>query len=1032
MKNLIVIICCLMGVFLQAQTLDPVTENPEITEMNKLDARSSFFPYRSMELAKSNDLTSAENYLLLNGIWQFNYSESPESRPVDFYKNSYDTSNWSAIKVPGNWEVEGFGVPIYVNASYPFAKGQASPPDIPDGHNPVGAYKRDFELPSNWREDKIYIHLGAVKSAFYIWINGEQVGYSQGSKLPAEFDVTEYVKPGKNSVALEVYRWSDGSYLECQDFWRLSGIERDVYLYSRPQVQLQDYWAKSGLVNNYTDGDFNLTLDVKSFSSKKQKGRVEVKLLKSGEEVFSGSSGYELLENGTSTLSFTQIIKDVKSWSAEDPALYELDIVVKDKKGGVLEAISKKVGFRTSEVKDGQYLLNGQPILFKGVNRHEHDPVTGHVVSRQDMLKDIQLFKQYNINAVRTCHYPNDPYFYELCDKYGIYMIDEANIESHGMGYALHKTLANNPEWLKAHMERTQRMIERDKNHPSVIIWSLGNEAGNGYNFYNTYLLAKKLDTTRPTQYERAGLEWNTDLFVPMYATPKYVEEYANNEEFTKPLVQCEYAHAMGNSMGGFKEYWDLYEKYDKLQGGFIWDWVDQGIKTVKNGREIYAYGGDFGPEGTPSDNNFLNNGLVQPDRTPNPHIHEVKYVHQNVKFYDKDVSKGYIIMKNWYFFRDLSNYTLNWEIIENGIVVENGSIDNIVTKPQAEKIINIPFKTSFKPDEEYFLNIDVKLKADEPLLESGYTIAYEQFQLQESSIKGPELSTQPISYKEQNDVITVNGDDFKLVFDSHEGVLDQYNYKGNSLITSGPEVNFWRSPNDNDYGAQTQKKYKVWKDVTKGIEVSSSIKTLNESSVEVRFKRDLLNGDAQVVETYVVYGNGAIQVTNEFKAIKGSHPNLFKFGNRLILPKDYKTIKYYGKGPFEAYTDRQHAAKVGLYTQTVKEQYFPYIRPQETGNKLDVRWVDIIKENGSGLKFLSSSPFSFSALNYSQEDLDSGDEKGQKHAGELDARPEIYINIDGFQQGLGSINSWGTLPMDQYLLPYKDYSYSYWMMPVK
>ncbi|MBD0831605.1 glycoside hydrolase family 2 TIM barrel-domain containing protein [Aestuariibaculum sediminum] len=1017
--------------FFNAQTLDPVLENPAVTEINKLPARASFFPYRSIELAQENELSKADNYLLLNGIWKFNYSESPEQRPKDFYKEEFNTSGWSNIKVPGNWEVEGFGIPIYVNQSYPFAKGKVSPPDIPDGHNPVGSYKRTFEIPDNWEGQDITIHLGAVKSAFYIWINGERAGYSQGSKLPAEFNVTEFVKPGENTIALEVYRWSDGSYLECQDFWRFSGIERDVYLYARPKVQLNDYFAKAGLTNQYKDGALDISLEIKNIEEKRQKGTVEVSLTKEQQIVFNASSNFEIEGSAATNVSFSKIIEKVKTWSGEHPNLYNLNITLKDKKGHVLEAISRKLGFRTSEVKDGQYLLNGQPILFKGVNRHEHDPITGHVVSKEDMLKDIQLFKQYNINAVRTCHYPNDPYFYELCDEYGIYVVDEANIESHGMGYALHRTLANNPDWLKAHLERTERMIERDKNHPSVIIWSLGNEAGNGYNFYNTYLLAKKMDTTRPTQYERAGHEWNTDLFVPMYASPEGVENYANNDEFNKPLVQCEYAHAMGNSMGGFKEYWDLYEKYDKLQGGFIWDFVDQGLKTEKNGREIYAYGGDFGPEGTPSDNNFLNNGLVQPDRTPNPHIYEVKYIHQNVKFYENDLANGLVDLKNWYFFNDLSNYKLNWEVLENGMVVESGTLEDITTQPQAKKEVRIPFKTSFKSGAEYFLNIYVQLKEDEPLLEAGYTIAYEQFQLQKGLFNAPELSTLPVTYITKDNLISVKGNHFNLVFNKTSGLLEEYTYKGKNLIEKGPQINFWRAPNDNDYGARTQKKYKEWKNAAQDGDVTTSVKQINQSEIEIVFTTDLFDGDAKVTVTYQIHGDGVLKVSNQFKAIKGEHSAMYKFGNTMVLPRTYNRINYYGKGPFEAYADRQHAAKFGLYKQTIAEQYFPYIRPQETGNKLDVSWAELIQEDGTGIKFLSEKPFYFSALNYSQEDLDSGDDKTQKHAGELDARPEVYVNIDGFQQGLGSINSWGALPLGQYVLPFKDYSYSYWMMPV-
>ncbi|MGC1633067.1 MAG: glycoside hydrolase family 2 TIM barrel-domain containing protein [Gelidibacter sp.] len=1016
----------------QAQTLDPVIENPDVVGINKLDARATFFPYNSLELAKEDDLSKAGNYLLLNGIWQFNYSDTPEVRPADFYREDYDTSKWNTIKVPSNWEVEGFGIPIYVNASYPFQKGELNPPDIPDGDNPVGSYKRTFDVPNDWNGKDLFLHFGAVKSAFYVWVNGKKVGYSQDSKLPAEFNVTEFVKPGKNTIALEVYRWSDGSWLECQDFWRISGIERDVYLYARPKVQLADYFAKAGLENNYTDGVFDLSIDLKSIDAKKQNGTIGVEITRDDQSVYSASSVYELTSNSEKTFKFNKILPQVKTWSAEIPNLYQLNIVIKDKKGNVVEAISRKLGFRTSEVKDGQFLVNGRPILFKGVNRHEHDAVTGHVISREDMLRDVRIFKEYNINAVRTAHYPNDPYFYELCDEYGIYVVDEANIESHGMGYALDRTLANNPAWLKAHLERVDRMVIRDKNHPSIVIWSMGNEAGNGYNFYQTYLSAKKIDDTRPIQHERAVHEWNTDLFVPMYDTPDQIEAYAKDKRRVKPLVLCEYAHAMGNSMGGFKEYWDLFEKYDKLQGGFIWDFVDQGLKVERNGRTIYAYGGDFGPEGTPSDNNFLLNGLVQADRTPNPHIYEVAHIQQDIKFYENDLANGMIDIKNWYFFRDLSNYKLNWEVIANGEVVESGTINALDMAPQAKKAVKIPFKTQLKNDVEYFLNVSAVLIADEPLLKAGHRLAYEQFQLQEGTIQTPEKAKEPVVYKTKGDVITVTGKDFELVFNQKSGTLTDYNFKNKSLLNHGPEVNFWRAPTDNDYGAGTQKRYKVWKDAGTSSPVTTSVKQLSKSELQITFTRVLFNGDANLVETYVVDGNGAVKVTNDLKAIKGEYPDFYKFGNKLVLPETYKNITFYGKGPFEAYTDRQHAAKVGLYKQTIAEQYFAYLRPQENGNKLETRWVSITKDDGSGIKFLSETPFSVSALNFKEEDLHSGDERGQEHAGEIDPRKEVFVNIDGFQQGLGSINSWGTLPLEPYRLHYKDYSYSYWMVPIE
>jgi beta-galactosidase len=1031
-KKTILFLLLITGSFTNGQTLDPVIENPDVIAINKLPARASFFAYENLALAKDNDISRSERHFSLNGTWKFNWVKSPELRPKNFYKNDFSTKEWDDIKVPSNWEVEGFGVPIYTNTRYPFNTSNPNPPDIPDGYNPVGSYKRTFELPSGWKGQEIIVHFGAVKSAFYLWINGEKVGYSQGSKLPAEFDVTKFVKPGKNTIALEVYRWSDGSYLECQDFWRISGIERDVYLYARPYVQITDFFAKAGLTNEYKDGTLDLEVDLKNKLSKKEKGSLQVTLIKDAKTVYSSEQEFESLPEKESKFSFKHKINNVLSWSGEKPELYQLNIVLKDKKGKVLEAVSKKIGFRTSEVKDGQYLLNGKPILFKGVNRHEHDPETGHVISKEDMLRDIQIFKEYNINAVRTSHYPNDPYWYELCDEYGIYVIDEANIESHGMGYDLSRTLANKPEWLKAHLDRTERMVERDKNHPSILIWSLGNEAGNGWNFYNTYRLAKKMDDTRPVQYERAGHEWNTDLYVPMYATPEAVERYARKKRYKKPLIQCEYAHAMGNSMGGFKEYWDLYEKYDKLQGGFIWDFVDQGIKTVKNGKEIFAYGGDFGPEDVPSANNFLNNGLVQPDRKPNPHIYEVKHIYQNVKFYANDLSNKKVDIKNWYFFRDLSNYKINWEILADGISVEKGTIEELNVAPQQTKTLNIPFKTAFKNGVEYFLNLKVILKKEEPLLKAGYEIGHEQFQLTKINLGKPVETDIPLSYKTKGDQIRVEGADFNMDFNKSEGTMTSFVYKGTSLIEKGPEVNFWRAPVDNDYGARSQKKYKEWKNLGKSEKVKAEVKQISKSKVQITFTRSLFEGDAIYTQTFTVDGSGAVEVSNDLKALKGKHSDLFKFGNEMVLPQSFKTITWYGRGPVESYTDRQHAAKIGLYTGSIADQYFPYIRPQDTGNKIDVRWAELKADNGTVLKIFGEDPLSVSALNFSRDDLDSGDEKTQKHAGELTPRKEVFVNIDGFQQGLGSINSWGAKPLELYMLHYKPYHYSYWIIPSK
>jgi len=1014
-----------------SQTLDPVIENPEVIAINKLPARASFFPYTSKEKALTNQLDKAENYMLLNGYWKFKWVRDLANKPSDFYKNEYDTSTWDTIKVPSNWEVEGYGIPIYTNHPYPFKPKNPNPPDIPDGYNPVGSYKRHFTLPDNWDKKDIYIHLGAVKSAMYLWINGQKVGYSQGSKLPAEFNITPFVQKGKNTISLEVYRWSDGSYLECQDFWRISGIERDVYLYARPQLILQDYFAKAGLTNMYKDGTLDLTIDIKNNHTKTQKGSVFVEITKDNKPYYSSSQTFSITQENLKTFRFTHKISKVESWTAETPNLYNLSMIVKDRKGNTIEAVSRKIGFRTSEIKNNQLLINGKAILIKGVNRHEHHPTNGHVLSKEDMLRDIQIFKENNINAVRTSHYPNDPYWYELCDTYGIYVVDEANIESHGMYYHLNSTLGNNPKWLKAHIDRTERMVERDKNHPSIIIWSLGNEAGNGYNFYNTYLHTKKLDDTRPVQYERALLEWNTDIYVPMYDWLGNIKEYAENDKYKRPLILCEYAHAMGNSMGGFKEYWDLFEKYDKLQGGFIWDFVDQGLKTVKNGKEIYAYGGDFGPKDVPSDNNFLNNGLVQPDRKLNPHMHEVKHIHQEIKFYPKDVANGVINVKNWYFFKNLENYKLNWEIFADGESIEKGKLKDINILPQQVKSITIPFKTKFKEGVEYFLNVEAVLKKEEPLLSRDHIAAYQQFALSHSYIKQPSITKKNLKADTNGNILTISGDNFSIDFNTLTGELSKYTLNHKTVIKQGPKVNFWRAPVDNDYGARTQQKWSEWKTAGTKEKVITTIKK-GTSSFIITFEKFLFKDDAKYTQTFTVTGDGIVKVNNKLEALKGEHSNLFKFGNNLIVASDYQNFEWYGKGPYESYADRQHAAKMGIYKSTVSEQYFPYIRPQDNGNKSDVRWAKLMSKEGDGIKIIGAKPLHVSALHYTVDDLDSGFEKSQKHAGELTPRKDVYLSVDGFQQGVGSINSWGALPLEKYLLPYASYQYSYWIVPIK
>ena len=1036
----------------KAQTLDAIIENPQVVEINKLPARASFFAYESKKLAKKNSIEDSENYLSLNGLWKFNWTRSPKDRPINFYKEDYNTSNWKDIPVPSNWELEGYGIPIYTNIPYPFSfRATPTPPDIPDGYNPVGSYKRTINIPDSWSNKEVIIHLGAVKSAFYIWVNGNKVGYSQGSKLPAEFNLTSYLRKGANSIALEVYRWSDGSYLEDQDFWRFSGIERDVYLYATPRTFVQDYVVGSDLINNFKDGQFSVSVALVNTLSKKFKGQLKATLKSKNSVVFYSNEMVQIVPNAKTTIKFNSIIDDALAWSAECPNLYFLQLELIGKKGKTLQVMNQHVGFKNIQVHNAQLLVNGKPILLKGVNRHEHDYKKGHVIGRASMLEDIKIFKQNNINAVRTAHYPNDPYFYELCDVYGIYVYDEANIESHGIGYKLSETLGNKPEWEKAHVERVKRMILRDRNHPSIIVWSLGNEAGNGYNFYRAYKEAKEIDSSRPVHYERALREWNTDIVAHMYAGYKKIEDYAKDDSQTRPFILCEYAHAMGNSLGGIKEYWDLFEKYDKLQGGFIWDFQDQGLLTEKDGKEYFAYGGDFGPEGTPSDHNFLNNGLLQADKKPNPHLYEAKKVMQNIKFYKDDLALNEIRVKNWYFFRNLSNYKIDWTIIENGKEIENGTISELDVEAQQSKILQIPFKTIIKNTKEYFINLSVKLILSEPLIEADYEIAKAQFSLNSNQVKlqQPKITSGALKKVSSNTSIAVYNDNFKVQFSKESGTLINYEFNGEVLISKGAQINFWRAPVDNDYGANTPNLYREWLNAGKeNLDVSHKIIEL-DNSVKIVFNQKMLKGDAFFIQSYIINADGIIKVENDFKTLKGKskiglkghkaklknneHSNIYKFGNEFVIPKTFNRVNWYGRGSEESYEDRKKATDIGLYSSEVSDLFAMYARPQENGNRTDVRWVSFTNKNGMNLKFVGKELFNFSASHFKRKDLDSGKSKktSQKHGRLLNPRNEIFINIDGFTSGVGGVDSWGTLPREEYLLPYGSYNYSYWIVPM-
>ncbi len=1014
--------------------------DPAVVEINKLPPHVATFPYATMESARVMSASTSQWHRSLNGQWKFQWTRKPAERPLDFHKENFDDSRWTNFPVPANWEVNGYGIPIYVNHPYEFTK-EPNPPHVPTDYNPVGSYRKTFDLPSDWLDRRVIIHLGAVKSAFFIWVNGQKVGYSQGSKLPAEFDITDFVRAGENTLALEVYRWSDGSYLECQDFWRISGIERDVYLYATPKLHLFDFFAKSLLTNDYKDGLLNLAeITFQNYTGALVKDHeLEIALFDpEGNPVFSEKKEIRF-EGEKWTTSFSKTIPEVLSWTAETPRLYSLFFTLKKPNGEVLEVISEKIGFRTVEMKNGQLLVNGRPIYIKGVNRHEHEPATGHVVTMEMMEKDILRMKELNINAVRTSHYPNDPRWYELCDKYGLYVVDEANIESHGMYYHLATTLGNNRDFREAHLQRIKRMVERDKNHPSIILWSMGNEAGNGVNFYAAYEWMRERDDTRFVQYERAVVgwgknarfEWNSDVLCPMYHWTDALEEMSEAQP-DRPVILCEYAHAMGNSIGNFQEYWDAFYQHPRMQGGFIWDWVDQGLyKKLPDGNTIYAYGGDYGPAGTPSDNNFLINGVIRPDRSLNPHAHEVKKVYQYVNTRLIDPKKGIVEVYNRYDFIDLSHVYLKWAIQKDGAIIREGRMDDLDIPAQGKQDISLSnYKIDVSGGEEFYLNVSYHLKKGQDPLAADYQLAYDQMHV--GGRFAPDLQADadaPMPVLERGgDMITINGKGFSLQFSQSLGQITSYRYKEVEYFQSGPQPNFWRAPTDNDYGARLQEKLIAWKEPYYAPPKVSVHQ--HKDGLNVKVSRPLFHEDAVQTLEYFVYKDGRIKVTNELEAIRGEHPMLFKFGMEMALPKSFDQLEWYGCGPFESYADRKTAALVGHYKSTVKEQFHPYIRPQETGNKTDVRWLRISRPDGRG--FLISGPqlLNFSALHYHRDDLDSGPSKKQAHGGQLKERNGTFLNIDLAQMGVGGNDSWGALPLEKYRLPYQTYRYEFWLIP--
>ena len=1026
----------------------PDWENPQLTGINNEPAHATFLPYDNEEQALRNDWSASPWSLLLNGTWKFNWSENPDKRPVNFYEDTYDVSGWKDIRVPSTIEIQGYGYPIYVNQPYEFKHlMKPDPPRVPHDYNPVGSYSREFEIPDSWSDREVFLRFGAVKSFCYVYLNGQRIGMGKDAKTPIEFNITKYLRPGKNRLGVEVFRWSDGSYLECQDMWRMSGINRDVYVYSTPKIRIRDFFVVGDLFSNYNHGIVKVTTiiqNLKEFPRGKSGGSapgqskwsIEIALFESVNSKmaeFRESVSFPIDDHPEDTLLFEKFIPYPKKWSAELPNLYHLVLTLKDGQGRIIESTGCRIGFRSSEIKNGQFLVNGKPILVKGVNRHEHDPLTGHVISHEMMLKDVKLMKEANINTVRTCHYPDDPYWYELCDEYGLYVIDEANIESHGMGYDPDRTLGNNPAWMKAHLDRTERMVERDKNHPCVIIWSLGNEAGNGCNFEATYDWIKHRDQSRPVWYERAEQGANTDIFCPMYWTPSDLKWYGYSRQL-RPLIMCEYAHAMGNSTGNFQDYWDVIEKYPQLQGGCIWDWVDQGLYAKdEKGREYWTYGGDYGPKDVPSDGNFLCNGLVFPDRKPHPGYWEVKKAYQNVKFKLKNPSGSSFEVFNKYDFYDLGNTVISWELSANGTIVQTGKAAPFKLLPNESREIAVPLP-ELNPalPTEYFLNVYLKTTSPRGLLPAGHILASEQFVLPG---KGKEAAAAMADKKllkvlENSDSVFVTGDHFSIGFDKRSGTLTSYKFHDTELLVRGPFPNFLRAPTDNDIGNGMPKRCKAWFDASEKRRVTKvEVSEPSDKEVDILVHFALADDIATEMIAYTFFSNGKTHVTATMKLMKDQLPELPRFGLNMRLNPGFGQVEYFGRGPWENYWDRNTASFIGLYQSTIDEQYTPYVRPQENGYKTDVRWVTLSGIKDISLKFSGEPLICFSSLPFTYDDM-KGFRQGGKHLNDLEKEAFTDLNIDFRQMGVGGDDSWGARTHAEYTLPAKEYSYSFIMEP--
>ncbi|HTJ00206.1 MAG TPA: glycoside hydrolase family 2 TIM barrel-domain containing protein [Dongiaceae bacterium] len=1037
---------------LWAQTAPPEWANPEVTGINNEPPHASLIicpnarTARRIQMVDNAERVKSPFYRSLNGLWKYHYAPNHTGRVADFWKPDFDDSAWDNIPVPSNVEMFGHGIPIYVNIRFPWLEEPPTPPVVPDNdpNNTVNSYRRTFEVPSNWAGRRVFVTFDGVNSFFQLWVNGQKVGLGKDSRTPVEFDLTPYVKPGKNLIAVENFRWCDGSYLEDQDMWRLSGIFRDVYLWSAPDLHMRDVQVNTDLDAQYRDATLRVAVQLRNYAAAEAPAQVQAELLDArGRRVQAPfSQTVTVAADGTAALNLSAPVTDPHKWSAETPYLYQLLLTLKNSAGKTLEVVPIHVGFRQVEIKDGDLLVNGQRILIKGTDRHEFDPDRGQAITVADMERDVRMMKQFNLNAVRCSHYPNQPAWYDLCDRYGIYLIDEANIESHGMGYG-ENTLAKNSQFAAAHMNRTVRMVERDKNHPSVIIWSLGNEAGFGPNFVATSQWIHQRDASRPVHYERAERDPATDIVCPMYPSPRTLAEYAAKPE-TRPFIMCEYSHAMGNSSGGMWSYWKQIYSLPHLQGGFIWDWVDQGLRqkpaplplarfeaAATNAPFIYAFGGDFGPAGTPSDDNFCCNGLVTPDRQPHPGLFQVKHIYQYIHVAPVDLAQRTVRVKNWFDFTNLKDIAAGeWILKADGRPLQTGKLPALDLAPRATQDLTIPLQPfTPQPGVEYHLEVRFTLQHDLPWAKAGHEIAWDEFELPDAAPAAPVAVGQlpPVKLDQEATTATITGGGSTLVFNPKTGELKSWTSGGQELLAAPLQPDFWRAETDNDRGRDMEKSQGFWRHAAQNAELRHFNATAQADHVEVSVEQVLPQAaEATWRTTYQIYGSGDVVVQAQFQPAKTDLPKLPRLGMHLALTKPFDHLTWFGPGPQETYSDRLDAP-VGVYSGLVDDQFFRgYVKSGESGNKVDVRWAAVTDSKGAGLLAVGQPRLSVNALPYTEDDL-----AAVKHPFQLQHEDFVTLNLDLVQQGAGGDDSWGAWPHPEYLIPCQEYNYSFRLRPL-